>query len=236
MKRKAGRKSKTLQEELAQEPEFDFDKIYSYQRKLQLLYESAKQKNTLEYFFPLFRSFAKLKYRQNIFKINEILQLYEPTQTKPYIVKLLGIYRFPDEEEVAYALKVEWLLRKTDLPLKKYSKYLQHISIAEVFPSRQIDYVPIESIMRKSDLIKYEQYENLTRAGDNIYFSRANYNPDDDELVPDPSKWQKACSCSMPINPDLEYTQCQGCERWYHNKCINDEVEENQKFVCHDCQ
>ena len=34
MKRKAARKSRALQEELVQEPEFDFDKIYSYQRKL----------------------------------------------------------------------------------------------------------------------------------------------------------------------------------------------------------
>ena len=53
MKRKAGRKLKGLEDEIMHEPEFDFDKIYSYQRKLELLCENARQKNTLEYFSSL---------------------------------------------------------------------------------------------------------------------------------------------------------------------------------------
>ena len=68
-------------------------------------------------------------------------------------MKLLGIFRFPDGDEMCFALKVEWLIRKSDIPAVKYAKYIDHISVAEVFESGQSDFVPIESIMRKSYLM-----------------------------------------------------------------------------------
>jgi hypothetical protein len=82
------------------------------------------------------------------------------------------------------------LLRKGDLPVK-FGKFLKHFSTAEVFPSSQLNYVTIESIMKKCYVISNSEYEYLQNAGDNIHFSRAVYDHQRDELDPDPSEWVK---------------------------------------------
>jgi hypothetical protein len=66
-------------------------------------------------------------------------------------------------------------MRKSDLPAK-FWKYLKYFSTAEVFPSSQINYVTIESIMSKCYVVKHTEYEYLLNVSDNIHFSRAVYN------------------------------------------------------------
>lgn len=92
-------------------------------------------------------------------------------------MRLHEISRVPTKEEDGGGLtilKVEWLLKKSDLP-PKYNKYVKHLSTAETFPSGLFWYVPIESIMRKCYIITYDEYEYLENAGDMIFFCRALY-------------------------------------------------------------
>lgn len=119
--------------------------------------------------------------------------------------------------------KVEWLLRKRDLP-SDYDSLQEHLSEAEVFPSGQINYVPIESIMRKCYLLSEKEYEELTNAGDCIHFSRAVYDSGNGKISPDPSSWKTYCMCQQPINPDRTYIYCEGCEEWFHRECITGKV------------
>ena len=106
------------------------------------------------------------------------------------MAKLHSIYKVPGNEDVNAILKVEWLLRKGDLPTK-YDSFQSHFSIAEVFPSGQYEYVFIESLMRKCSVISYPEYEYLKNAGEIIHFSRALFNIKTHSLNPDPSLWPK---------------------------------------------
>ena len=151
----------------------------------------------------------KVKYKQNIYQLGEYVHLYDVTGSLPYVAKIHSIIRIP-QQDVAVILKIEWLLRKTDLPAK-YHKMLKHFSTAEVFPSGQIDCVPVESIMRKCYVIQNTEYEYLQNAGDNIHFTRAALNVRTRELEPHPSEWTKECYCGSPVNPDLAYIQCEKC-------------------------
>lgn len=185
--------------------------------------------------FYRLREFFRIKYRQNIYEVGEHLHLYDASEKKPYVVKLTGIYRL-NREGVGIVLKVEWLMKKEDLPYHKFTKYFEHLSVAEVFPSGQDDFVPVEAIMRKCHILTAVEYESLSNAGDAIHFSRAVYNRGTLELEPHPETWTKECYCQMPINPDVPYIQCDKCEHWFHHECIDNELLLNDdKFICKDC-
>jgi hypothetical protein len=105
--------------------------------------------------------------------VGEYVHLYDPTETLPYVAKIHSIVKV-NECDAPAILIVEWLLRKGDLSAK-FGKYLKHFSTAEVFPSSQLNYVSIETIMRKCYVIPNSEYEYLQNTGDNIHFSRAVY-------------------------------------------------------------
>jgi hypothetical protein len=111
------------------------------------------------------------------------------------------------------------------------------LSTAEVFPSGQLNYVTIESILRKCFVIENSEYEYLQNAGENIHFSRAVYDCEKGELEPNPSEWTKECYCQNPVNPDLPYVQCEMCEHWFHNDCVKDQrLIEADSFQCKKCE
>ncbi len=56
------------------------------------------------------------------------------------------------------------------------------------------------------------------------------------KLSPVISQWpKKYCVCDSPYNPDMEYVQCEKCQKWYHNDCAIKESDDLSNFVCSAC-
>ena len=80
-----------------------------------------------------------------------------------------------------------------------------------------------------------EEYSDIKLSSPNTYFSRARFEEKEEKLNPPPSEWNKMCSCDSPVNPDLEYVQCEQCEKWYHVSCIKNFFENDEKYICEKC-
>lgn len=56
------------------------------------------------------------------------------------------------------------------------------------------------------------------------------------KLSPEIFQWpKKYCVCDSPYNPDMEYVQCEKCQKWYHNDCAIKENDDLSNFVCSSC-
>jgi len=56
-------------------------------------------------------------------------------------------------------------------------------------------------------------------------------------LTPNIKDWgKKYCICDTPYNPDMEYIECEKCEKWFHNDCIIRENQDLNNFVCRNCK
>ena len=68
---------------------------------------------------------------------------------------------------------------------------------------------------------------------------RANYNPIQKSLEPPFNSWEAFCACLKPLNPNLLYIKCDGCNKWYHPECMGlteDEATLKEEFYCIGCQ
>lgn len=117
-------------------------------------------------------------------------------------------------------MEVEWVLRKNDLPENLLRLYADYISTAEVFPSNEKFYLYIAAIRCKCIILSIEEYGQLANAPESVLFSRSRYNSQNKTLEPDPSTWNSDCFCRKPNNPDLQYVECEKCNRWFHKDCV----------------
>lgn len=134
-------------------------------------------------------------------------------------------------------VRVEWCMKKPELPKNKYlEKYEKIISTNEVFPSGQIYVLPCEAIIGKCEILNIEEYGALGVVENSIYFTRASYDVEKEKFDPEPIDWgEKYCICQRPYNPDMEYIECEQCQKWFHNECLSREMIDLNDFMCETC-
>ena len=72
-----------------------------------------------------------------------------------------------------------------------------------------------------------------------ISLCRASYDPVKKKLDPPIDHWGKHCLCQLPLNPDLQYIECDKCNVWYHMDCVGidpKEAESIETFICPKCK
>jgi hypothetical protein len=139
-------------------------------------------------------------------------------------------------------IEVQWYYKKKDINrvkngLTSTRKY-NSLSEYEVFKSQHKDVIYIESIICKCFVYTLDEYEALETLTPNTFFCRAGYDPAKQMLNPFFEKWEKACKCQLPLNPDQLYLSCEKCEKWYHPECCDiKEAEVNTvEFICFKCK
>ena len=110
------------------------------------------------------------------------------------------------------------------------------MSIAEIFPSEISICLYLESIKSKCIVLDEEKYSEINLSAATTYFTRSNFNEKEAVLDPSPLEWRRMCSCNCPVNPDLEYVQCEKCEEWFHVKCIQNFIPDgDENYICAKC-
>jgi hypothetical protein len=96
----------------------------------------------------------------------------------------------------------------------------------------------VEAIAKKCQVLSYEEYEQ-TEPGQNVYFSRSQFDKKDQQLQPPIEKWPRSCICLKPLNPDKPYIFCDACKEWYHMECMRitqQEADVQDEYTCLKCQ
>ena len=126
------------------------------------------------------------------------------------------------------SIEIEWYYQKSELTRNKTnqldnSQVYNSLSEDEVFATNHKDIIFIETVVGKAKVLTLEEYDKYStdeNPNENIFFSRATYDPLTTEIEPAIDKWKTYCYCQMPYNPNLKYICCDKCGNWIHEKCI----------------
>ena len=186
--------------------------------------------------------YKALKYKNVIYKVDDDVLFYSNKEN--YVIgsirRILNA-GFLRNRPSAPSIEVNWYYTKNDLQREqaKLSKQtFSSISELEVFKSNHYDIVTIDSILIKCRILTFEEFDRLEEPLDNVFFTRASYDPVKQRLIPPFDTWPTSCLCQLPINPDQTYIKCDTCVRWYHLEHVNvqeNDLLENTEFICSEC-
>ena len=130
------------------------------------------------------------------------------------------------QDEFHVYLRVFWLYRHFDLPLKAQAETPYH-GEHELIPSNDMDIVDAMTVNGKvAELKHFNDYDDDEGSTDNTWYQdvfwRQTYNVTTKKL----SSLRRYCICKQPTNPDNILVRCsnQNCAKWLHAKCIEDDV------------
>lgn len=211
--------------------------------------EEQREVDIKKYINPA-KTYRTFKFNNKLYSIGEALlvQSLNATTKAPFysigkLIRIIPINGIPSNPNWP-AIEVEWFYQKTEVMRTKENglmkdEYYDAISEDEIFSSNHSDVIYIESVVSKVKVVSLKRYCNMGKHDDNeVYYTRATYDPYTMRINPPPKKWKKYCSCRTPFNPNLMYIKCDKCNEWYHLKCIGlseSDVDKNKNFICQNC-
>ena len=197
------------------------------------------------------KPYTSFKYNNIIYCLGDILLIKAPSISSHsfyYLGKLLRIIPKNGKELKPDwpSIEIEWYYQKSELTRNKTnqlenSQVYNSLSEDEVFATNHKDIIFIETVVGKAKVLTLEEYDKYSideNSNENIFFSRATYDPLTTEIEPGIDKWKTYCYCQMPYNPNLKYICCDKCGNWIHEKCIGKNVNDFEKekvFYCKKC-
>lgn len=163
--------------------------------------------------------FASVTLRGEEFKIGDAVKVKIENEEEG-IATIVGIFHTQLRQ---IKLKVRWYYSPSEVGVRG-----PFLSQAEVFDSKTIGVIPIETVIEKATVLTLEEYNNLDEADDCTFFCRASY--DGKKLKPPLSQWAQMCVCRQIVNPDRPMTLCENCWLYFHSDCIG------FPFVCPICR
>ncbi len=187
--------------------------------------------------------YEQLKYNGIIYNLGDFITVTDMEDFSVCKITKIIPYNLSNTEAPSYwpSIRVQWYYRKKDINREKNNilsnKKFGSISDFEVFKTEHSDIIFIESLINKCYVYTYDEYEELENHSDFTFFSRASYDPNKKMLNPSFDKWEKACKCMLPLNPDQLYIKCDKCGKWYHPSCcgLSETNLDNIDFICYKC-
>lgn len=191
--------------------------------------------------------YDKFEFEGQVYKVGDYLLLRETTITT-IVGKLLKIV--PQGGHPANPdwpmIQVHWFYKKSDLNINKLSisptDFKRFIGENEIFPCEEhSDMIFADAIIGKAQVYQIKEYDEIQQIDINTtFFTRAHYNPMKKELTPSYAQWEKLCVCKKPLNPNLQYINCDKCNNWFHPECMklsnNVELQNLAEFFCTNCR
>lgn len=117
--------------------------------------------------------FDRIKYNNNIYAVGDIIEVIVSPSYEISIAKIVKIIHSNNNLKYKYwpMIEVDWLYQKKDLENLGMTD-ISWIGFLEVFQSNHKDYIFIESIVKKIQLLTLEDYQNLEIVNEGIYYTR----------------------------------------------------------------
>ena len=163
---------------------------------------------------------------QDIIKPDDTIQIKEVDDDHCYGVVL----RMWKDEEGKEMAEIQWYYKPKDI----FQTIPAFIGRKELFISDHVDYIPVDSIIARAEIVSIDAYF-FNRRSDSTYFSRASYRFLEHELDPPFLQWPTICTCGGVLNPDLSYLVCAECFKVFHHQCVRDVVDQ-VLWYCRNCR
>lgn len=118
--------------------------------------------------------FDRVKFKENIYAVGDIIQVRILPSYEISVAKIVRIIHSNSLLKYSYwpMIEVDWMYQKKDLMDLGFIRDLSWIGSYEVFESNHKDYIFIESILKKVQLLSLEEYQNLEVIDEGVYFTR----------------------------------------------------------------
>lgn len=151
------------------------------------------------------------------------------------VTKLASTYKSGDfvrivnEDDMSTRIgKIEEIFEESGDKLFRYNLYLTQSSIPtkesyfgtdEIFQTEDTEKEYYSNIKERIDVLKFELYIRKKKLipNSNLLYFRQKYISERDLLLPE---LDPCCCCDEILNPDLEFSVCNGCKKFIHGKCI----------------
>lgn len=121
------------------------------------------------------KTFSKIKYNDIIYSLGDAVEIQNPMSKAlsiGVIKKVLHTTKI-SKKSCWPMIEVEWLYHKQDIIALNCLSNTSFIGSFEVFRSNISEFVYIESIRRKAQLLTLEEYQTLEIVNENVFFTRA---------------------------------------------------------------
>lgn len=137
---------------------------------------------TLKKYININKEYKKFKYNDEIYSVGDNILICD-YNSNHLIGKIMKINNFNGIRKDFYwpSIQINWYYKKEDI--MELSKNIigginmDSISNYEVFNSNHSDFIFIETIISKCEVLSFKDYENLEEINSNVYFSRAFFDP-----------------------------------------------------------
>lgn len=128
-------------------------------------------------------------------------------------------------------IKIRWYYT----PHQLFKDVPDFISHAELFESDHSEQLSVQTILGKIEVMSIEKYLHQNKTDNNIYFVRAFYDTESDQLIPSVKDWDKVCFCKKAFNPDKLMVKCNSCLKVFHTECTGYNFASGSNWFCMQC-
>ncbi|CAD8156821.1 unnamed protein product [Paramecium octaurelia] len=221
--------SKRLQKHIQ---DTSFKELYK-QQKLAEIVQKAMERIECQY-----EEYDEIKICGEIIKLNDkVIIKNEDSNVEDYIGAIQKICTIvePRTLKLICLCEVQWFMRKNEIICHK-PRARSWIGNQEIFSTNTNDYVLAQTIVQKCTVVDCEEYFNMENCDSTTYYNRLEWDVECKKFT-NMNTIKMYCLCQQPWNPELNYIQCDKCQKWYHFECVGLKggSYENKEYACGYC-
>lgn len=165
------------------------------------------------------------------YRVDDCVLLYpEEIGGESYVAQIKEIHKSDKKAE----LRVQWFYRPEDTAEQRKPFHGRN----ELYRSKHRDAVDVRSVIRKCRVVTFEDYLNFKEVDKDDYYWRFEYLPEQQTVAN--THVSIYCVCGLPYNPDISMLYCEGCNDWFHPRCVGVDDDsivkyEHEFYYCPEC-
>ncbi|CAD8197522.1 unnamed protein product [Paramecium pentaurelia] len=212
--------------------ETTFKSLYK-QNKLAEIVNKAQESNE-----EIYEEYDEIKIQGSILKINDnVIIKNGDHNVEDYvgtIQKICSVLE-PQTNKLICMCQVQWFMKKSEILIHK-PRARCWIGTQEIFSTKKNDFILAQTIIQKCKIVDCDEFVNLENSDVTTYYNRLEWDVENKKFT-NMNEIQLYCLCQQPWNPELNYIQCDKCQKWYHFECV-DLIEgcyEDKQYICGYC-
>ncbi|CAK63123.1 unnamed protein product (macronuclear) [Paramecium tetraurelia] len=200
------------------------------QNKLAEIVTKAQKSNE-----DLYEEYDEIKIQGSILKINDnVIIKNGDHKVEDYvgtIQKICSVLE-PQTNKLICLCQVQWFLKKSEIVNHK-PRARCWIGTQEIFSTKKNDYILAQTIIQKCQVVNCDEFVNLENSDLTTYYNRLEWDVENKKFT-NMNEIQLYCLCQQPWNPELNYIQCDKCQKWYHFECVDliDGCYDDKEYIC----
>ncbi|CAD8119161.1 unnamed protein product [Paramecium sonneborni] len=209
-----------------------FKQLYKQNKLAEIVTKAMENKE------GLYEEYDEIKIQGSILRINDnVIIKNGDNNVEDYIGTIQKICSVlePQSNKLICLCKVQWYMKKSEIVIHK-PRARCWIGTQEIFSTKTNDFILAQTIIQKCTIVDCDEFVNLQNCDSTTYYNRLEWDVENKKFM-NMNEIQLYCLCQQPWNPELNYIQCDKCQKWYHFECVDLLIGsyDDKDYVCGYC-